>query len=238
MRDVWRWPVAPAAAVSGTFLLIDLAFFGANLLKIEEGGWIPLVMGALIFAVMTSWRRGVDALRLKQTQMEHTPAWFHNMLREGNVARVPGTAVFFSRGEEVIPQMMVRHVEQFKALQETVVSMTVNFETTPRVPLSRRAVVEGLPNNLWRITVQFGFIELPNVVAALECAKQSGCPLDLHDAVYFAAHDEVVRSKIKPRLAGWRRMLFAFMYRNAVRPPDRFDLPADRFLEVGRQVAL
>ncbi len=238
MRDVWRWPMAVALPVSGVFLLIDLAFFGANLMKIREGGWIPLLLGALIFLVMTTWRRGVDAVRQRQFQMEHTPAWFHEMLREGNVARVPGTAVFFSRGDTIIPQVMVRHVEQFKALQETVVSLTVEFEATPRVPLSRRADVEALPNNLWHVTIRFGFIEMPNVVAALHCAKDNGCPLDLHDAVYFAAHDDVVASETQPRLSAWRRRLFAFMYRNAVRAPDRFDIPAERFLEVGRQVGL
>ena len=238
MRDVWRWSVAAAAAVSGGFLLIDLAFFGANLLKIAEGGWIPLLLGAFIFALMTTWRRGIDAVRQRQFQLDHTPAWFHQMLRDGNVARVPGTAVFFNRGDTIIPQVMVRHVEQFKALQETVVSLTVNFEDKPRVPLSRRAEVESLPNNLWHVTIHFGFMEVPNVVAALQCAKDRGCPLDRHDAVYFAAHDDVVASKTLPRMPAWRRMLFAVMYRNAVRAPDRFDLPEDRFLEVGRQVAL
>ena len=88
------------------------------------------------------------------------------------------------------------------------------------------------------MTVRFGFIEVPNVVAALACAQEKGCPLNLDDAVYFASHDEVVRSKTPPRLAAWRRMLFAVMYRNAVRAPDRFDLPADKFLEIGRQIAL
>ena len=151
---------------------------------------------------------------------------------------MPGTAVFFSRFETAIPPVMIRHVAQMKALQETVISLTVRFEEYPRVPLDKRAEVEKVAEGLWHVTVRFGFVERPNVTAALACAEEKGCPLNLDDAVYFASHDDVVRSANPPRLPAWRRMLFAVMYRNAVRTPDRFDLPADTFLEVGRQIAL
>ncbi|HEX2943494.1 MAG TPA: KUP/HAK/KT family potassium transporter [Rhodopila sp.] len=238
MRDVWRWPVVVAAGVSLAFLLIDLAFFSANLLKIREGGWIPLLLGGLIFLVMRTWRKGIDAIRRSVAQKPEAIATFLAQLRTGQVARVPGTAVFLSRAETAVPAVMVRHVAQMKALQEKLVSLTVRFESYPRVPLDHRAEVEEIAENFWHITIRFGFVEKPNVVAALACARQSGCPIDLDDAVYFAAHDEVVRSPGQPRLPGWRRMLFAVMYRNAVRMPDRFDLPADRFLEVGRQIGL
>ncbi len=238
MRDIWRWPTVVALLVSGVFLVIDLAFFGANLLKIWEGGWIPLLLGALIFLVMTTWRRGIDAIRRIQSQRPEATGEFLAQLKSGTIARVPGTAVFFSRFETAIPPVMVRHVAQMKALQETVVSLTVRFEEYPRVPSDKRAQVEKVSDGLWHVTVRFGFVERPNVTAALACAKEKGCPLNLDDAVYFASHDDVVRSANPPRLPAWRRMLFAVMYRNAVRTPDRFDLPAETFLEVGRQIAL
>ncbi len=238
MRDVWRWPTAVALLVSGAFLLIDLAFFGANLLKIREGGWIPLLLGVLIFLVMTTWRRGMDALRRSLVQKPEAIGEFLAEIASGQIARVPGTAVFLSRSETAVPPVMVRHVAQIKALQEVVVSLTVKFEAYPRVSLEKRAEVEKLAEGFWHVTLHFGFIEMPNVAAALACARDKGCPLNLDDAVYFASHDEVVRSAHPPRLPAWRRMLFAMMYRNAVRAPDRFDLPADKFLEVGRQIAL
>jgi KUP system potassium uptake protein len=238
MRDVWRWPVIVAVLVSGTFLLIDLTFFGANLMKIREGGWIPLLLGGLIFIVMTTWHRGIEAVRRSLVQKPETATEFLALLKKGTVARVPGTAVFLSRSETAIPAVMVRHVAQIKALQETVISLTVRFEEYPRVPLEKRAEVEEVAEGLWHVTIRFGFVEMPNVAAALACAKEKGCQLNLDDAVYFAAHDDVVRSANPPRLAAWRRMLFAAMYRNAVRAPDRFELPADKFLEVGRQIAL
>jgi KUP system potassium uptake protein len=238
MRDVWRWPTVVALPVSAIFLLIDLAFFGANLLKLREGGWIPLLLGVLIFIVMTTWRAGVEALRRVLALLEESPQKFLTQLRTGNIARVPGTIVFLSRGDTVISPVMLRHVEYFKALQETVVSLTVLFEEYPRVPLSRRAEVTQVAEGLWHVIVRFGFTEMPNVVAALANAREQGCPLNLDDAVYIASHDEVVRSPTRPRLAAWRRMLFSVMFRNSVRAPDRFDLPADKLLEVGRQIAL
>jgi KUP system potassium uptake protein len=238
MRDIWRWPTPVALLVAGAFLLIDLAFFSANLLKLREGGWIPLLFGVLIFIAMTTWHRGIEAIRGSLEQKPESNAAFLATLKSGTVARVPGTAVFFSRSDTAIPAVLVRHVAQMKALQETVVSLTVDFEECPRVPLSRRAETEQMAEGFWHITLHFGFTEMPSVATALACAKQQGCPLNLDDAVYFASHDEVVRREKSPRLAGWRRMLFAVMYRNAVRAPDRFDLPPDQFLEVGRQIAL
>ena len=238
MRDVWRWPTPVALLVAGAFLLIDLAFFAANLLKLPEGGWVPLILGACIFTVMTTWHRGMEAVRRKLREGEESPEAFLAELESGRVPRVPGTVVFLSRSGTAIPPVMVGHVAQMKALQETVVSLTVLFEEVPRVPVENRAEVEHVADGLWHVTVRFGFVEVPSVATALACAKEHGCPLDLNDAIYFAAHDEVVRSKTHPRLPAWRRMLFSVMYRNAVRAPDRFDLPADKFLEIGRQVAL
>ena len=238
MREVWRWPALVAILVSCGFLVIDLAFFAANSLKLLDGGWVPLLLGIVIFLVMTTWRRGVEAVRRKLAEGKEQPDAFLARLKAGHIPRVPGTAVFLSRIGTTIPPVMVRHVAQMKALQETVVSLTVRFEETPRVPAAERATAEHVADGLWHVTVRFGFIEVPNLATALACARDQGCPLDLDHAIYFAARDEVVRSKTHPRLPGWRRMLFAVMYRNAVRAPDRFDLPGDRFLEVGRQVAL
>jgi KUP system potassium uptake protein len=238
MRDVWRWPAPLAAVSSGFFLLFDLAFFSANLLKIREGGWVPLLLGALIFIVMTTWHQGIEAIRRSNAQRPEAIEDFIGQLESGRIVRVPGTAVFLSGTETAIPAVMVRHVAQVRALQEKVVSLTVWFEEYPRVPLDERAKVEQVTKDFWHVTIRFGFIERPDLSTALACANEKGCQIDLRDAVYFVARDEVVRRPAPPRLTPWRRMLFAFLYRNAVRTPDRFDLPADRFLEVGRQIEL
>lgn len=238
MRDIWRWPSAVALSVCALFLLIDLAFFAANLLKIREGGWLPLLLGAAILTVMMTWHRGIVALRDRQISNQHTPEWFVAKLKSGSIPRVPGSAVFLSRADAAISPLMVRHVEQLKALQETVVSLTVHFEEYPRVEIGRRAEFECLADGLWHVTLRFGFVEKPDVAAALACAKDQGCPLDLSDVIYFSAHDEVVRNETRPRLSGWQRTVFGALYRNAVRASDRFNLPPDQFLEIGRQVPL
>ena len=154
------------------------------------------------------------------------------------MARVPGTAVFFSRGQDAITPLMVIYVKQMKALHEVVVSLTVLFEKTPRVPAEHRAEAHELHDSLWRVIIRFGFMEVPNLPEALACAKEKGCPLDMDDAAYFVARDEVVPDTKRRHLPSWRRMIFSFMYRNAVHAADRFYLPSGALLEVGRQIGL
>ncbi len=238
MRDVWRWPVLLAALTAGGFLVIDLGFFAANLLKIGEGGWVPLVFGALIFLLMRNWHTGSAALRQSLAIGEKTPEAFWAGLRNGTTPRVPGTAVFLNRGGAAVPALLMRHVDQMKALQAVAISLTVRFTDVPRVSAQDRAEVEELGCGIWHVTMRFGFVEVPNLPAGLARAKELGCPLHLDDAVYFAARDKVMRSEHLPRLSGWQRISFGFMYRNAVHAADRFALPADRFLEIGRLARL
>jgi KUP system potassium uptake protein len=236
MRRIWKWPVAVALPVSAAFLVIDLTFFAANLLKVREGGWIPLVLGVLLYTAMTTWHRGIKAVRDAMAADERSPAEFLAALKSNRVPRVPGTAVFLSRTGTVVPPLLVQHVFQMKALQETVVSLSVIFAAVPRIASPDRVAVEHIADGLWHVSVRFGFMEDPDLVAALVWTREHGCPLSLDDAVLFASRDEVVRRKTRPRLAGWRRVMFAVMYRNAVRTPDRFDLPTSGFLEISRQI--
>ncbi|MEA2851039.1 MAG: system potassium uptake protein, partial [Rhodospirillaceae bacterium] len=238
MRDIWRWPLPVALLVAGIFLSVDGAFFAANLLKLPEGGWIPLLFGVVVFTIMMTWHRGTRAVAAKLAEHEGTPEAFLAELASGRIARVPGTAVFLTRTARTVPPVLLNHVAQIKALAETIVTLTVRFEETPRVDEPDRAEVLHLGDGLWHVVVCFGFIETPNLVIALARAKELGCPVHMDDAVYFAARDDVVASQDHPRLWAWQRMLFAFMYRNAVRASDRFDLPPERFLEIGRQVRL
>ncbi len=238
MRRVWRWSLVLCCAITGAFLVLDSAFLGANALKFLEGGWIPLVLAALIFLLMTTWRAGTDAVQRKLADDSETvPAFLQRIESEG-IPRVPGTAVFLSRMETKVPALLVCHVVQMKALQQVVVALNVQFTEEPRVPETQRASVEVLGEGFWRAVVHYGFMEVPSVQSALASAQACGCPLNLEDAVYFSSRDTVVRNDNRPRLLSWQRSLFALMYRNALRAPDRFDLPAERFVEVARQVSL
>jgi KUP system potassium uptake protein len=238
MRDVWRWPLPLSAAVAGGLLVVDLAFFGANLLKILDGGWVPLVLAGIVLTIMLVWHRGIGAVRHTYAEQEESIQDFLARVSSAKIPRVPGTAVFLSRGAGVVTPVMVRHVAQMKALQQTVVTLTVDFQPTPRVDSGERTSVKRIADNYWHVTVRFGFVEIPDIQLAMTHAKHKGCPLEEQDVVYFASHDQVVRCDHAPRLPGWQRSLFAFMFRNAVRTPDRFNLPADKYLELGRQIAL
>jgi KUP system potassium uptake protein len=238
MRDRWAWPVPLALSTAGLFLAVDLAFFSANLLKIAAGGWLPLLFGASIFIIMTTWRRGIEAMQTMPSALTRKPAWFIELLSSGIIPRVPGTAVFLSRTATPVSSLMLRHIKQIGALHALIVSLTVEFEEVPRVPLSERVEVERIAEDFWHVIVRYGFVEIPNLPVSLNRAKSLGCPVDLDDAVYFGAHDEVVRSMTGPRLSPWRRMLFGFLHRNGVRAVDRFNLPAKQFLDIGSQVEL
>jgi len=235
MRDIWGWSKPSALLVSSVFLVVDLGFFSANLLKIADGGWIPLAMAAALFVIMTTWHKGIDAVRHCLVRREADEDDILTELANGTTARVPGTAVFLSRSGKAVPWLMVRHIAQMKALQETAISLSIRFTTSPRVPPGERIHVEPVAEGIWHITVSFGFIEIPDVAGALALAKMHGCDLSLDDAVYFAARDALVPSTAQDALPAWRRFLFTFMYRNAVRLSDRFSLPADKFVEIGRQ---
>ncbi|MFT2095104.1 potassium transporter Kup [Acidiphilium multivorum] len=238
MRERWNWGRSPALLVSGIFLVVDLAFFAANLLKIASGGWIPLLFGAVVFTIMVTWRRGVDVVRTQLARLTETQEMFLNSLGAGKIPRVAGTAVFLSRSPSPVPPLMARHVNQFGVLPETAIGLTIDFSERPRVAPDERMEIAQVAEGIWHITVRFGFVEVPNLPMVLVDAKRHGCPIDLDGALYFGARDDVVRAETKGGLVAWRRMLFGFMYRNAVHTVDRFNLPPEQFVEVGRQVAV
>jgi KUP system potassium uptake protein len=185
---------------------------------------------------MTTWRRGVEAMKTRILAMDEPPAGFLQRLADGSIPRVPGTAVFLSRNKGPVPVIMVRHVKDMGALHKTLASITLRFEEVPRVPQDRRVDVEHVADNFWHLTAHYGFVEIPDLSAVLRAGCEQGCDLDLGGAIIFAAHDDVVPGTSDRLLPPWRRMLFTFMYRNAVRTTDRFHLPTQRFVEVGRQV--
>jgi KUP system potassium uptake protein len=235
MRERWGWSIAAAAPVALGFLIIDIAFFAANLLKIADGGWVPLLLAALIFGVMLIWHRGSAALRRRHYSEEAARTDFLRRLGEGAIPRVPGTAVFLTGAPFPVSQFIMRHVEQFGALAERLASLRVQFAEVPRVAPEERVAVSQVAPGFWHIVVRYGFMEVPSLPAALAAARAHGCGLDLHDAVYLGARDEAVSGPDDQPMPVWQRVLFSFMNRNAVHPIDRFDLPAHQFLGISRR---
>lgn len=237
MRRRWRWSLMQAAAVTGILLTVDLAFFGANLLKIPEGGWIPLTFGALVFILMTTWRFGVEALHRRKAALSEDPARFFAILRDGSVVRVPGTAVFLTRLDGAIPPIIVNYVKQAKSLRQKAIALSVTFENVPRVQSKDRIRYDKLNDDFWHVTVHFGFVEIPDLRLALSRAAKQGLPV-LDDASYYIERDDPVSSAHRGLLSRLRIALFAFMSRNSAHAIDRFKIPTDALIEIGRRIEI
>ena len=238
MRERWKWPMAAALAASGVFLSVDFVFFAANLMKIAEGGWVPLGFGAIVFTVMTTWHAGIAASRDQQMALAMQPRRFRAWLRRRKIARVPGTAIFLTRMTELVPPQVIQHAEQFGSLPETVIALTLTFADTPRVAPDKRFELQEIFPGFWGMTVRYGFVEIPNLQRALRSAKLHGCPVDLAKAVYFSTRDRVIRDRKNRHLRRWQVPIFSFLFRNAVRAVDIFNLPPHNFVEVSRQIEL
>ena len=199
MRERWGWSIWTAVLVSGFFVVIDVVFFSANLLKNGDGGWIPLLARLAVFTVMTTWRRGTEVMRQSLDDGIISSEVFLARLEAGHIPRVPGTAVFLTRSARAVPPIMIRHVEEFGALPRSAISPTVIFEDVPRGSDEER---------LYHMTIHYCFIEISDLRSALQLARAHGCDLDLSEAVFFGARDDVVRAEDEPKLPAWRQTIF------------------------------
>ncbi|WP_122049206.1 potassium transporter Kup [Asaia bogorensis] len=238
MRERWSWPLWKALPIALCFSVVDVAFFVANLLKIDKGGYVPLLIGLFIYVIMTTWRRGITLLRAGLSPLGERSDKVLQKLRDGELIRTPGAAVFLSRYETALPPIVMRHVADFHCLPEHVVILNVKFDTVPRVPADERMSVKDVGHGIWTVNVSFGFVEIPNLYYVLGQAKEAGCGLDLDTVVFFAGDDDVVPDLKTPKMVSPRRILFGFLYRNAVRASDRFTLPRERLIEIGHQVEI
>jgi KUP system potassium uptake protein len=238
MTEVWHWPRAVAILTGGIFFIVDVSFFCANLLKIAEGGWLPLSLAALIFVIMITWRRGVDAMHSELVQTPEEAQRFLARLKSGAIPRIEGTTVFITRSNQKVSRLIVDHARYTGVLPRRTVALSIRFESTPRIPEPKCAVIEELGEGIWRIVARFGFFEIPDLRAALSRARGLEPPIDFSKARFEAARDVVVRKPRGSAMAGWRIGLFAFLYRNAAKIVDRFNLPPDRVIEIARQIEI
>jgi KUP system potassium uptake protein len=221
--------------VTAGFLAIDLSFFGSNLDKIADGGWFPLVAAAIVFTLMTTWKRGRRLLAERLRAAERPLAELVEELAAEPPPRVPGTAVFMTGQREAAPPTLLHHLRHNQVLHERVVLLTVLTERVPRVPPSTRVEVEPLPMEFFRVLIHYGFMESPNVPAALRSCKRFGLELNLDEVTFYLGRETLV-SRRAGGLARWRSRLFAFMARNAARATAFYRLPPGRVVELGLQV--
>ncbi len=238
MVEKLKWGTAASVAVAGSFAIVDSAFLIANSAKIAEGGFVPLALAAVIFSLMWIWHSGRDAImQVLRSKYVSTDA-FLKTLAEKSVPRVPGTAVFLTRSKEGVPPVMSWHIKHNRALHERVMVINVSIEPVPFVcPEDRLRFFPEAPN-FWRATVNFGFMERPEIPPILTEAKERGCDINLDDVTYYVGRETVVPRADGKGLPRWEELIFAAMERNAAQVTDFFRLPVDQVVEIGRQVAI
>ena len=238
MREIWGWSLLAAGGVAAFFLLIDSAFFLANLTKVAEGGYVPLMLAITVYGIMWIWHRGAAAVfnRLRETLIP-VPE-FLAKIAEKKVPRVPGTAVFLTRTERDTPPVMVWHVKHNRALHEHLFVLRVEILSVPWVSADNRISFEEIAPNFWRAEARFGFMERPNIPELLTASKSLGCGVDVNDVTYYVGHETVIQREDGDGLPAWQERIFAMMERNAIHVSDFFSLPTDQVVEIGRQVAI
>jgi KUP system potassium uptake protein len=233
----WDWPVAIVLLVTAVLFIIDFAFFTANLLKVFEGGWIPIVVGAVLFTVMRTWQRGRSAILEKQGAENAPLDAFWDRMNCDALPRVPGTAIYLTSRNDAAPSALVQNIKHNKCLHETVVLLTVVTERHPRVLGSRVVDSEELERGFRRVTLRFGFAEMPDVPKALREASGLGFTLDEDQTSYFIGREIPIGSP-RPDLASWQEPIFSFLTKNAGNAADFFHIAPDKVVELGTQIEL
>ena len=238
MREVLEWPLPAAIAAAGVLGVIDLAFFGANLMKIAEGGYVPLLLAGAVYFVMVVWHAGAVAVarRLHGTLIRIDE--FMAKVEQDRIPRVPGTAVFLTRTHGVAPPVMVWHVRHNRALHERLFILTVVIRQVPWVSGAERLEFEETAPGLWRASARYGFMERPDIPALLARAHARGCRVDLSDVTYYVGHETIVPREDGRALPRWIEAMYAAMQRNSVHVSDFFRLPAESVVEIGREIAI
>ena len=237
-RRIWGWSLWGTGALCALFLVVDLAFLGANLIKIPDGGWFPLAVALVVFTAMVTWKRGREVLA-ERLEIGMLPlATFLADPGVAKIARVPGTAVFMGGNPEATPTSLLHTVKHMQSLHETVVTLTVRTEEIPRVPEADRIRVEKLAHGFWRATVTYGFTDDPDVPAALALVDEPGLAFPPMKTTYILGRERVISTRAKSGMSRWRERLFGLMSNNARAATAFFQIPPNRVVEMGAQVEI
>ena len=234
---VWKWPLWAAAALIVPFLCIDITFLAANLLKIVEGGWVPLALGGALMTVMYTWRRGSRLLFEKTRRLETPLESLVQALERKPPVRVPGTAVFLTGDPQSAPTALLHSLKHYKVLHEKNAILTVQTTSAPRVAPEERVRIEPLSESFSRVIIQYGFMESPNVPRALAIARKQGWTFDVMSTSFFLSR-RALKPAAKSGMPRWQDRLFIWLARSANDAADHFQIPTGRAVEVGTQVTV
>ncbi|MFN2383513.1 MAG: KUP/HAK/KT family potassium transporter, partial [Gemmatimonadota bacterium] len=233
----WGWSLPVAGGLVGLFLLIEIGYLGANLVKITHGGWFPLVVAAAIFAVMTTWRKGRQLLQEHLRERTLPVDLLVEELGRAGTVRVPGTAIVMTREADGVPPVLLHHFKHNKVLHEQVVLLSILSEEIPVVTDEQRANLEVLGAGLFRIVARYGFMETPNVPDLLESCRCDALSFREMETTYILGRESLLVTG-RGGMARWRKRLFAILARNANSATAFYCIPPNRVVELGAQVVL
>jgi KUP system potassium uptake protein len=238
IRYMWNYPLILCILATGFFATIDLAFFSATLLKIADGGWFPLAIGACVFLTMTTWRRGREILFQRLEEGAVPLKGFLDSLFKDPPHRVHGTAVFLTATPDAVPHALLHNLNHNKVLHERVVFLTVEVRDVPWIAFSDRVTCESMGHGCWRIRVRYGFMNRPDVTRALELCGALGIEFDMMETSFFLSRQKIVPVHGGAGMAFFRDRIFAAMTRNAGNVTDYFNIPTNRVIELGSRVQI
>ena len=236
LLTMWKWNRILAYGLLAIFFITDVAYFGANLLKVPVGGWFPLLIGAIAFTMLTTWARGRTLMSVRMNE-ESIPVNVFIKSARASAARVPGTAVFMTSSSVGVPHALLHNIKHNKVLHERVLLLTVRIEDVPYVISMKRLTTEDLGDGFYRIILRYGFMEDIDVPAALSAMQDCGPRYKPMETSFFLSRQTLIASD-HPGMAIWREKLFSWMLRNAESAMEFFKLPANRVVELGSQVEI
>jgi KUP system potassium uptake protein len=236
LLTLWKWPKWKAVPMLAAFFIVDIAYLGANLLKVPEGGYFPLVIGLIIFIFLTTWSRGRQLMRERMSEST-MPMEIFIKSATNSAQRVPGTAIFMASTASGVPSALLHNIKHNKVLHERVIILTVVIEDVPVVNIAKRIDCSDLGNGFYRIKMRYGFLEETDVPKALETIEICGPKFEMMHTSFFLSRQTLIASKL-PGMAIWREKMFAWMLRNAANAMEFFKLPSNRVVELGSQVEI
>ena len=234
-RHGWRWPAWRALAVAGAFLIVDVALLGANIVKIQHGGWVPLALAGAVFFVMTTWRRGTALVRQRLAELSIPLPRFLDHVEQTRPPRAPGTAVFLTPNVEGTPASLVLNFRHNHVLHEEIVLLTVVTEEVPEIPEDKRVASQRLREGFWRVQASYGFMQRPDVPSVVAMCCEHGMQAAPSQTSYVLGRARLLPTGPAP-MNRWRKRIFALMAWNASSATDFFGLPPDRVIELGARV--
>ena len=238
MREVRGWSWLAAGAVASALALVDAAFLGANLVKVLDGGWVPLALGTFVYGLMVIWRAGASAVQRQRRAQEVRDSDVLTLLTAGHIPRVPGTAAFLARSDVAAPPILLWHLKNNRALREAVFIIDVDTAAVPYVAVGNHVEIHEVAPRVWRARVQFGFMERPDIPALLWRVHALGYQFDPADVTYYIAHEQIVAREDGRGLPRPVEAIFAFLQRNCAPLTDYFHVPRDKVVEIGREMAI